>query len=392
MRTRQRPRLAGLGHSSDSAYSSKQTSLSGCPFNLRYKLTMNVASLSVILPNYNHALFLEKTLKDMLKQSFQPKEIIIIDDGSTDGSVEIIEEIVKANSIVKLLRNETNKGIFYSTSRALDLSSGEYIYFAGADDLIYPGFFEESMFLLGCFQHAGLCSSVVESLEPHGVRIKSYANNISQKECYILPNECIQLLHRRGNWMGGCTTIYRREAYFDAGGFNEKLGSHCDTFLQMVVALKYGVCFIPKCMGAQRLYESSYSATISANLEANIKIYSEAANLMRTTYKALFPSEFINSWEAREVSRARLSTLQRLRRQEPVVVKSLFNRDCPVDRLLIWGLILGGYGRSIIILAYCLIRGDKELRHAVISLTRIAIRRIMQRIEKYVFYSDSDVH
>ena len=129
---------------------------------------MNNSSLSVILSNYNHSLFLEKSVNNILAQSFQPNEIIVIDDGSTDNSVEIIKKIKKTNPKVKLLRNKINQGIFYSINRALH-SSGDYVYFASADDMIYPRFFERSIFfLLRRFPHAGLCSSKVESIYPDG--------------------------------------------------------------------------------------------------------------------------------------------------------------------------------------------------------------------------------
>lgn len=332
-------------------------------------------SLSVILPNYNHSMFLEKTLDDMLAQSFQPKEIIVVDDGSTDNSVEIIEKIIEENSIVGLLQNKVNKGIFYSTNRALERCSGDYLYFAGADDLIYAGFFERSILLLSRFPDAGLCSSICESVEPNGVRIKPVTKDISLEECYIAPSECIKILHRRDSWMGGSTTIYRREAYFAVGGFNSELGPYCDTFLQKVVALKYGVCFIPDCMGGQRLYESSYSARDRSNVESYIKLCSKASDLMLREYKELFTVDFVNAWKTREIYLVKLSGLRRMQKQQLAVIQSFFKNISFTDRLVIFLVRLTTRVQFFTLCLYLLLRLGKEMRFVLKYGLGIAIRR-----------------
>jgi len=342
---------------------------------------MNNPSLSVILPNYNHSLFVEKALNDILAQSFQPKEIIVIDDGSTDNSVEIIKEIARTNASVRFLRNEINQGIFYSNTRALELFSGDYIYFAGADDVIYPEFFERSMHLLTQFPNAGLCSSITESIESDGVRIKPVTNDISLKECYISPEEGIKLLHRRGAWMGGCTTIYRREAFTDAGSFNSELGPYCDIFLQMVVALKSGVCFIPSSMGAQRLYESSYSAKDKSNVDFYTQIYSKAANLMLTTYKELFPVDFVNVWKAREIYVAKLSALRNIQRQQLGVIRGFFTKGHLIDQLAVILMKLVMQVQFLTFSLYLFLRLGKEMRFALVRGAEVQIRRLKQKIK-----------
>lgn len=342
---------------------------------------MNNSSLSVIMPNYNHSVFLEKALNDILSQSFQPKEIIVIDDGSTDNSIEIIKKIAKENSNVKFLQNKINKGYSYSITRAIKLLSSDYVYFAGADDLTYPRFFETSMHLLMQFPHAGLCSSITESIEPGGLVIRPFINDISLKECYISPEKCIKLLNRRGPWMGGCTTIYRREAFTYAGGYNSELGPYCDIFLQMVVSLKYGACFIPSSMGGQRLNGTSYSAKDKSNVDLYVHIYSKAADLMLTTYKELFPIDFVSAWKLREIYLAKLSALRSIQRQQLAVIRGFFTKDHLIDQLAIFLMKLALQVQFLTLSLYLFLRLGKEMRFVLVQGAKVQIHRLKKKVK-----------
>ena len=71
---------------------------------------MPLPSVSVILPNYNHAPYLSQCLNAILDQSVKPKEVIVIDDASTDNSVDVISEFAEQNSSIKLILNRENMG------------------------------------------------------------------------------------------------------------------------------------------------------------------------------------------------------------------------------------------------------------------------------------------
>src|SRR5215207_96176 len=112
------------------------------------------------MPNYNHARFLQESLGAILAQSRRPLEVIVVDDGSTDGSVDIIKVLAQSNPTVHLVCNERNVGGIASVNRGLVLASGDYVHCAAADDRVLPGFYEQSLDLLSQCPEAGLCSSV----------------------------------------------------------------------------------------------------------------------------------------------------------------------------------------------------------------------------------------
>ena len=105
-------------------------------------------SLSVVVPNYNHAELLPHCLDALLAQTVQPMEIIVVDDGSTDNSVSVIEGYCQRHAHIRLLRNEKNQGVVPTVNRGVDASRGEFINFAPADDTSHPILFEKSLSLL----------------------------------------------------------------------------------------------------------------------------------------------------------------------------------------------------------------------------------------------------
>src|SRR4051812_21669960 len=120
---------------------------------------MSRSSLSVVMPNYNHSHYIGEALEAILGQTFRPMEVIVVDDASTDNSVEVIEQFVRRDSAVRLLRNEQNSGPVPTVNLGLKQASGDYVYTMAADDKILPTFFEKSMNLLAQYPQAGLCSA-----------------------------------------------------------------------------------------------------------------------------------------------------------------------------------------------------------------------------------------
>lgn len=260
----------------------------------------NQPTLSVTMANYNHARFLPEALEAIIKQSYRPKEIIIMDDGSTDNSVEIIEEYARQESNIRFLRNERNMGLMYCTGRLLELVSGDYIYGASADDRVLPGFFEKSMGLLAQYPQAGLCSALNLRMNENGDDLGLCKTPIlSLSECYSTPKECADFLNKYDDWLLGHTAIFRRQALLEAGGLIKDLGPRCDWFAMLVISLRHGVCFIPEPLAVYRVTPVSYSGTFLNDFQLSWEIHKKIILLMRTTFRDLFSSEYIEKLESK---------------------------------------------------------------------------------------------
>lgn len=117
------------------------------------------SSVSVVVPVYNAARWLRVALESVIAQHFdEPIEIIVVDDGSTDESGTIIEELQRRHSSIKVLRNGENLGIVASLNRALDEAQGHFIARMDADDICLPTRFSRQIRFLR-ESGADLCGS-----------------------------------------------------------------------------------------------------------------------------------------------------------------------------------------------------------------------------------------
>lgn len=91
-------------------------------------------SVSIIIPNYNYAHLIEETLESVKNQSYTDFECIIVDDGSTDNSLEVLTEFIALDERFKLLC-KTNGGLSSARNEGLKLAQGDYIAFLDSDDL-----------------------------------------------------------------------------------------------------------------------------------------------------------------------------------------------------------------------------------------------------------------
>lgn len=94
-------------------------------------------SLSVIIPNYNKEVFISRCLESILKQTLMPKEIIVVDDCSTDGSIRIIKKWIEKNPVIKLIALDVNRGVSNARNTGAAVASSEFITFIDSDDFYF---------------------------------------------------------------------------------------------------------------------------------------------------------------------------------------------------------------------------------------------------------------
>ncbi len=105
-------------------------------------------SVSVLVPSYNHAPFVERTLRSIFKQTYPPKKLIVIDDGSKDESAEIIERVLKDCPFDWSFIKRANRGLSATLNEGFAGSDGEYFAYIGSDDVWLPHFLESRRKLL----------------------------------------------------------------------------------------------------------------------------------------------------------------------------------------------------------------------------------------------------
>ena len=99
-----------------------------------------MTQVSIITPNFNHAELLPRLFHAISNQICTDLEWVIIDDCSTDNSLQVIDDLMKIDPRISLIQNDVNKGTVISCCIGLEACVGEYVYFCAADDVILPDF------------------------------------------------------------------------------------------------------------------------------------------------------------------------------------------------------------------------------------------------------------
>ena len=129
--------------------------------NIEYK-KMNSSSpkISIIVPNYNYAYFLDKRIESILKQTYTDYEIILLDDASSDDSVKVLEKYKNNPHVSQIVVNEQNTGSpFKQWMKGILLAKGEWIWIAEADDLCEPTFLETCMHYIKTESNIAICNT-----------------------------------------------------------------------------------------------------------------------------------------------------------------------------------------------------------------------------------------
>ena len=217
-------------------------------------------TFSVVVPNYNHAHYLEAALHGHLSQSVPPLEIIAVDDASTDDSCAVVERVAAKHPSVRLVRLPRNGGVNLAINRGLREARGDYVGVSAADDVVTPAFAARSLELLAQHPTVGFCFSERAWLLGDSGVVKLLPLFLNDRPCMFSPEAFTRLL--KGNYFNlpSNATLYRRDALLALGGFIEDLRWHADWFANYVLAFRHGACYVPEVLAYYRVSPGSYSA------------------------------------------------------------------------------------------------------------------------------------
>jgi glycosyltransferase involved in cell wall biosynthesis len=242
-------------------------------------------TISAILPNYNDEATVGEAIVAILAQSHKVHELIVIDDGSTDNSLDVIAPLVRRFPVITLLRNPVNRGLLQACNRAFKAASGDYIYPASANDMALPGLFAQCASILSRYPEAGLCH--VDIVAPDG---HVNAMRLSRAPAYFSPDE-LQIVFRQagGITAGGGNSLIRRSAFARAGYYIEDLEWNSDIFATTVVCAREGACYVPEPLVRIGVDTQSYSAKGRRRLGAQQAIFTRMLSLLKSDgYRDVF--------------------------------------------------------------------------------------------------------
>jgi glycosyltransferase involved in cell wall biosynthesis len=209
---------------------------------------MSKPKISVLMPVYNAAKFLNESIESILNQTFFEFEFIIIDDGSTDQSVDIIKEFNDPRIV--LLRNERNLGISETLNKGILLAKSELIARMDADDISHPSRLQKQYDYMMRNPDCALLSSWarVVSEDLKFVRLERYRSKFYY---YNLIFEC---------WMYHPTIMFRKKEVQEVGMYSMPYSEDFDLFWKM--SRKFKIGNIPEALVDYRLSSTSLNVVL----------------------------------------------------------------------------------------------------------------------------------
>ena len=219
--------------------------------------TEESARISVVMPLYNKEAEVERALRSVVEQSLAPGEIIVVDDGSTDGSRAIVERIIAEHPEAGIrLITQPNSGVSAARNRGIAEAKGDYIALLDADDMWLTGYIAEVCRLMEYYPEADAYATAFDIVNG----TQRVAAPVPTTEGYI--NIAEEALMRRYPIIPSTATL-RREAVLRAGGFPEGMRIGEDQWLWVrMVQQGAKFCFSPMSLVRYSRTASNRSASI----------------------------------------------------------------------------------------------------------------------------------
>ena len=226
-------------------------------------------TVSVVVPSYNHARFIEATLRSIIKQTIPPSELLVIDDGSRDDSAAIIERVLKGCPFPCEFIARENRGLCATLNEGFARVGGNYFAYLGSDDLWLPDFLKARVGLLQSRANAVLAYGHAYYIDDENRIIDSTA----EWAHYVDGDARNMLLQTIGPMSP--TVLYRRIALEGQRWNKDAKLEDYDLYLRLSAEGEFA--FDPQILSAWRRHGSNISWDQGLMLEEQLKAQREAA-------------------------------------------------------------------------------------------------------------------
>jgi len=208
------------------------------------------AHVSVIMPVYNAEKWLMQSVNSILGQTLTNWELIIVNDGSTDGSAELLSTFT--DSRIRVL-HQSNAGVSAALNKALEYCSGPYIARLDADDVSLPERLQKEVDFLSCNPQYGLLGAAAEKIDQYGNPLGFHRHPLSNMRLqYGLIWDC---------YFVSSTVMFRRECLQKVGRFYTGTDLFDDYSMWSSIAANYQVANLPDVLLKYRVLDSGLSHT-----------------------------------------------------------------------------------------------------------------------------------
>jgi glycosyltransferase involved in cell wall biosynthesis len=233
----------------------------------------NKPKISIVVPVYNAYNFIEESLLSIIDQDYLNKELIVIDGGSSDGSLDIIN---KYKDDINIIVSETDKGLSHAVNKGLMAATGEYVCWLNADDYFKGAALSNVANYLAEHRNVDLLYGNADQVDVDGKLLSSHG---------AIPFDMDKLLHNRC-YIPCQATFFRRSALAYIGLFDSSLQWNMDWDMWKRFAVAgYKLSFLNKNIAAWRIHDTSIS--YSKNAKWQLRRLFETINSTRKYKKIM---------------------------------------------------------------------------------------------------------
>lgn len=212
--------------------------------------------ISVITASYNYEEYIKETIQSVINQTYKDWELIIVDDGSSDNSVEVIKSYCQKDNRIKLYRHEggVNKGLAETIKFGLSKASGDWVAFLESDDKFMPEYLEEKVKIIKENPEVKLIFSDFESFEGEGIDKTKYYQKF--KRTYRKSDLSFDLLKQ--NWICTFSIVMLKKELLSECNFDSPIPALLDWWLWVQIAQKTKFYYLDKKLTMWRIHTDSF--------------------------------------------------------------------------------------------------------------------------------------
>jgi glycosyltransferase involved in cell wall biosynthesis len=236
--------------------------------------------VSVIIPNYNHESFLSQRIESVLNQTFQPFQILILDDCSTDNSVAIIKNFVKLYPQINFVANDVNSGsTFAQWNKGVSLASGNIIWIAESDDTAEDTFLEKLVSKFDSNKDLVLAYCQSKRMNSNGEITGTWQNHTDEFDSKLFQTNfdlngmdfIEKFLVHKNCIPNASAVVFKKETYTKTNGAVIHLRSHGDWLVWLQLLCYGNISFIAEPLNNFRYHNDSVIAKSHALITNNYK-------------------------------------------------------------------------------------------------------------------------
>lgn len=248
------------------------------------------AKISIIIPTYNHSKFVCQAVESALAQTLPAYEIIVVDDGSTDETTEVLAKYKTQICYVK----QENQGVSAARNNGVNTASGDFVAFLDADDIWFPQKLEWQIKKFTEEKELGLVHCGYIDIDENGDFLQEHIDGMAGWVA-----EEMLFFKRPVILGGGSGSFIPKKVFQEVGGFDLRLSTSADWDLYFRIAQKWQIGFVPKILLKYRLH--------SSNMHGNIKTMQD--DMLLAYYKAFNNKDNIALQKIRRYAYSRLHSV-----------------------------------------------------------------------------------